>query len=128
MNTTDKKEELKQRRQTLMNHSAEVQELVKAGAYPTINSAVIQLFYKNNGHTEFNTIHQWNKAGFRVMRGEKGFPVWGRPKHVQQETDPDENARKFWPLCYLFSNRQVIPETEVTPANSTSHETARVSA
>jgi hypothetical protein len=103
--------EHKEKRETLKALSQQVKPLVKAEQYGTVNEAVIDLFYRKDGHDEFNTLWEWNQKGFKVMRGSKAFVVWGSPRELkktepQPETEEDKKD-DFYPLCYLFSNLQV---------------------
>lgn len=78
-----------------------------------INSILIDDFYTDKQHQEFNTFHEWIKKGKRVKKGEKAFLVWGRKRKSNQDQatpEPqtkDEKEFSFYPLCYLFSNAQV---------------------
>ena len=108
------KEETKLKRQELSERSKEVRPLIERGEYDTINQAVIDTFYKVDGHEEFKTIHQWNKDGKRVKRGETAFLVWAKPiDELKAEKEghiiaPEhQDGPKFFPLCFLFSNKQV---------------------
>ena len=95
--------------------SQQVKPLVKEGQYDFINEALIDCIYKQGGHEQFNTLPQWNKKGYRVKRGSRAFVVWGSPKEVQKQSEPETQENEedekdnFWPLCYLFSNLQVEP-------------------
>lgn len=89
-------------------NDAEIQEINDL----TINQILIKHFYKNDKHREFKTFKGWLKVGKCVIKGEKAFLVWGRPKDVQeQEKNPnqekDENETTFFPISYIFSNAQV---------------------
>ncbi len=95
-------------RQMLKELSNEVKPLVKEGAFDTVNEAVIKLCYMRDGHDEFKKFNQWLNEGKRVKKGEKGFPVWARPKDMKKDEHPDlEDDFSFFPICYLFSNAQV---------------------
>ncbi|MQP63353.1 hypothetical protein GFJ99_11670 [Flavobacterium sp. LMO6] len=77
----------------------------------TINEILIEHFYKSEEHKEFKTLHDWNKEGFKVNKGEKAFLIWGKPKKNQKNENPDkqepEDETEFYPICFLFSNAQV---------------------
>lgn len=119
-------EKIKQKRIVLNNLSVKAKEiregLVKnaiekgndsaalAAASRTLNSIIIEFFYKKNGHDDFRTFKEWTREGKRVKRGEKGFIIWGRPLNVikeeRQEPTSDEES-KFFPVSHLFSNMQI---------------------
>lgn len=103
-----KKEQYEKKRHDLIALSKTVRLLVNNGIYDTINEAIIEEVYKNNGHEDFNTFYGWQKSGYQVKKGEKGFPVWGRPKKVKRiEPQTEKDEFSFFPLSYLFSNKQV---------------------
>lgn len=73
----------------------------------SINEGLIEL-YRNEGHKEFKTFHQWKDEGKSILKGSKAFLVWGSPKDVKhQDPEEGEDEYKYWPLCYLFSDQQV---------------------
>ena len=138
MTTTEKTKELKQERKprpieiardTLKTLSEEVKDLVDDGTFATINDAIMETLYKQGGHRIFNTFMGWKRLGKKVKKGEKAFLLWGRPKdqHGNPATDREENNQeaetavqdpteenyKFYPIAYLFSNRQVEDSEEV---------------
>lgn len=86
----------------------------------TINDIVIEQFYTKDGHTEFALFNDWRQRGYKIKKGSKAFVIWGRKRKAQKaaeepEKDPDEF--KFFPLAYLFSNKQVEPlPKEKSPA------------
>ena len=75
----------------------------------TINEIIVEKFYKDLENTEFNTLKQWNEKGKRIKKGEKAFLVWGKPKqnNKENEEETDEDGNKFYPVAYIFSNKQV---------------------
>lgn len=112
MNTSTSTTEVKnsnyqQNRATLRELSIALRPAVKAGAYATINEALIDA-YSKDGHTEFKTFNQWKSEGKSIIKGSKAFVVWAKPKdipHPDPEAEQDEFS--YYPLCYLFSNKQV---------------------
>jgi hypothetical protein len=109
-----KKEEYKQKRAQLRAISQAAKALVQAGAFDSINDAVVET-YKTEEHQEFKSFIGWKSEGFKVKKGSKGFPIWGKPvkgandeqQDQNQEQPGQEKNEKFWPLAYLFSNAQV---------------------
>lgn len=76
----------------------------------TLNSIIIEFFYKKGGHDDFRTFKEWSREGKRVKRGEKGFIIWGRPLGVikqEREEPTSEEDNKFFPVSHLFSNMQI---------------------
>lgn len=79
----------------------------------SVNEILVQEFYTDKENTEFKTLLQWNKEGFKVKKGAVSFLVWGKPRtkeKEQEEQNPpseEEKEDEFYPLCYLFSNNQV---------------------
>lgn len=78
----------------------------------SINEALIQL-YSTDGHNEFKTFNQWKELGKSIIKGSKAFVVWGRPQAIQdQDPEGDHDEFKYWPLCYLFSDKQVTERSQ----------------
>ena len=104
------KEEMKAKRDALKALSADAAELVKAQAAASINDALV-LIYRMQGHEEINSFRKWLDKGFVVKRGEKALLLWGEPKKaLNQEKQGDEKDEyKFFPLAFVFSNKQVQP-------------------
>jgi len=113
---TEKQERHRQRRKQLK----EISKIAKMRMSEdcegmTINEILVQEFYTDEENTEFKTLPQWNKEGYKVKKGAVSFLVWGKPKKVEKEqqeqtTNPEneEDDDEFFPVCYLFSNNQVI--------------------
>lgn len=81
-----------------------------AWASRTLNSIIVEAFYKKDGHKEFKTFNEWKDEGRKIMRGSKGFVVWGRPVGAQKAEkgeEPEEEENKYFPISHLFSNLQV---------------------
>ncbi|KAF0200623.1 MAG: hypothetical protein FD170_3372 [Bacteroidetes bacterium] len=109
------KSQHKERREALKALSKVVKPLVKSGQYETVNEAVIEMFYRQDGHQEFNTLWEWNKKGYRVKSGSRAFAVWATPKklnRVEQQEQDEDKKMDFYPICYLFSNLQVNQQSE----------------
>lgn len=103
-----------ERRQILRETSKRAKELQATECEEmTINEILINRFYKTKEHQEFNTLYEWNRKGFKVLKGSTAFAVWGKPKPLKKEDaqkskkEEDENEDEFFPICYLFSNAQV---------------------
>lgn len=73
---------------------------------------------------ELKTFNQWKKEGATIIKGSKGFALWGQPlKATAKELierngkqEEDESSYEFWPICILFSSEQVLlPEDKAKP-------------
>jgi hypothetical protein len=101
------------RKLELIELSAKLKKLVDLGKFENINKAILHHYKsKNEGIIEFNTFKQWTEQGFRVKKGEKGYPIWTKPitkegRAEQPNPEIPENRYKFFSMCYLFSNLQV---------------------
>lgn len=110
---TEKQQQNKENRQRLIEISQVAKQLLQTGEFSTVNEAILNGIYKEQ-HPDietFKTYNQWKNEGRQVIKGSKGFVVWGKPKKAQEEnpnTDEKE-AYKYWPMCYLFSNLQTEP-------------------
>lgn len=105
--TNPKREELKQL-------SAGLKELVKVGTIETINEGLKEI-YKSSGHDVLKTLRQWNRDGKRVVKGESALLLWGSPRKIDlKKAEKSEEAEKldFYPICYVFSNKQVAVKEE----------------
>ena len=99
----------KVRREQLKELSRMLKLQIKDGAIDaeTINDALIQL-YSQDGHAEFKTFQQWKELGKSIIKGSKAYVVWGRPQAIRdQDPDGEHDEFRFWPLCYLFGDKQV---------------------
>ena len=104
----------KVRREELKELSRMLKLQIKTGAIDaeTINEALIQL-YSADGHKEFKTFHQWKDLGKSIIKGSKAFVVWGRPQAIQdQDPEGEHDEFTYWPLCYLFSDKQVTERSQ----------------
>ena len=103
---------IKEHREKLKALSNQVKPLVEAGKFETINAAIIELFYKNDGNEIFKKFKEWKKEKKIILKGSKSFVVWAKPLKAQkqkQETSPEEQDEySFFPICHLFSNKQVV--------------------
>ncbi|MFP9114298.1 ArdC-like ssDNA-binding domain-containing protein [Flavobacterium sp. RHBU_3] len=112
-NNTKPVNENRERLRKLSEEARELQEI----DFPelSINEILINVFYANEAHKEFNTFGEWKKQGMSIKKGEKGFLIWGKKRELKpEEKAKDEQAEnedktEFFPICYLFSNAQVEP-------------------
>lgn len=107
------KQEMKIKRNELKQLSQPVKLAIREGVYKTVNEGLVDM-YKNNGHTEIHSFKQWLKMGYIVKKGEKALLLWAEPKITDDEAE--ESETKFYPLSYVFSQKQVQPLASVKPA------------
>lgn len=102
------------KRQQLISMSKLAKMMVAEGIAESVNEALLQLYDELNEGLEFNTFWQWKEKGYKVSKGSKAFLVWGKPKKVAvaEPTTSEEEEFKFWPVCYLFSEKQVEKAAE----------------
>lgn len=102
------------KREELKKISAPLKALLKDGAITTINEGLKEI-YKAGGHNELKTLRQWNRDGKRIIKGEKALLLWGSPRKIDlkkaQEAD-EADKLDFFPICYVFSNKQVEERKE----------------
>lgn len=92
------------------------------GLSKTVNEILLNYIYNTEGAEEFNTFAQWKQKGYTIFKGAKAFTVWGQPRQGREKEEeqptapPDNNVEdeySFFPVCYLFSDKQVIkPEAK----------------
>jgi hypothetical protein len=83
---------------------------MKGGLFDSVNQGLDSIYAKE-GHTELHSFRQWKQKGFQVMRGEKALLFWGQTLKGKEKLQPgtEEKDFEFWPLAYLFSQKQVQP-------------------
>lgn len=114
---TEKQAYARAQRQALKGLCNTLQAAAKAAGIEQKPNELLREFYAGAGHTELKTFDQWKEAGFFVRKGEKAILLWGHPKPSRQAKEaakqagkPEEEAENdFYPLAYLFSNKQVAP-------------------
>jgi hypothetical protein len=95
-------------RQHLKAISQKLKPLVTAGQFPSLNKALIEVAYKTEQHQEFKTFNQWQREGFKILKGSKAFPIWAQKvKTTKTKEGASAENYEFFPVCYLFSNAQV---------------------
>lgn len=76
----------------------------------TLNSIIIEKFYKDDQNSDFRTFNEWKREGFKVKKGSKGFVVWGRPlseQKAEQGQEASDEESTYFPISHVFSNAQV---------------------
>lgn len=98
-------------RKNLIALSKIAREMVKIEEVDSVNEGLIMMYDQEQGkECEYNTFHQWKEKGCTILKGVHAYAVWGQPRKATQtpegEQEPEEY--KYWPLCYLFSDLQVV--------------------
>ena len=80
----------------------------------TINYMLLRFFY---GGGRFQTFKEWKTDGAVIKKGAKAIVIWGQPKKGSPTDIGDTNLSEeekelkkyeFFPLCYLFSEKDVV--------------------
>lgn len=101
------KEAFKAKREELKKLSKKLKKQKADGKIETINDG-LKAIYEKQGHTDLRTIIEWNKAGFQVNKGEKSLLLWGSKKtSIPRETEATADPYDFYPVCFVFSIKQV---------------------
>lgn len=104
-------EEMKIKRQHLKELSKAVMPFIEMEQAATVNEALV-IHYATQGHTELHSFRGWLQLGKVVRKGEKALLLWGEPKQTgkqEKEEGKEDDDYKFFPLAYVFSNKQVEP-------------------
>ncbi len=110
--TPEQKAAAQAKRAELVARTRPLQSARKAGILPwaempTINACLELIYTSETGQSEWKTFLGWKEAGYGVVKGEKGFPIWGRPIECK-DGGTDERAFEFFPVSYLFHAGQVV--------------------
>lgn len=78
-------------------------------------NGLLRQYYAMAGHKELHTFNEWKELGYNVKKGETAIVFWGKPKATKEakeqakEAGKDEDTAKedYFPLAYLFSQKQV---------------------
>lgn len=91
-----------------------------------INEILLKIIYDTKDCNEFNTFWQWKEKGYTIIKGSKAFLIWGQPINKQktekskaEAQDADEDEYRFFPVCYLFSDKQVFKKEVKTEEETT---------
>lgn len=108
---SEKQSAIREKRNRLREVSKPIQILVKAGALPSVNHGLKQIYYQE-GHDDLKTIWEWNDEGKRVKKGEKALLLWGSPRKAKKATEvknkgAEVDDMQYYPICYVFSAKQV---------------------
>lgn len=89
-----------------------------------VNEVLVRQYERATGEDDFRSFARWKSAGYRIRKGEQGFPVWGRPREAHAhasngagEPDPgigngdsDDDTFRLFPLAYVYARSQVVPK------------------
>ena len=112
------REKYVQNRQNLIAQSKLARMLMEMGQAESVNDGLLTLYDNEQGQTcDYNTFHQWKEKGFTILKGARAFCVWGQPRNASQTPEGSEEPEeyKYWPICYLFSELQVIKPEQPEP-------------
>lgn len=109
-----------EKREQLKALSKGLGQLKKIGAIDSINDGLIEIYTDNENHI-FKSYRQWKEEGKQVKKGEKAFLLWGKPKAIGKNIEAEINTtedkeNEFFPIAYVFSNKQVEKKAEVQNA------------
>jgi hypothetical protein len=103
------KQEMKDKRDNLKELSKVVKMAISQGIYNSVNEGLVDMYAKE-GHTEIHSFNSWLTRGYAVRKGEKALLLWGEPrKGGKQEKEESDDEYNFFPLAYVFSQKQVEP-------------------
>ncbi len=121
--TEAQRNKAREKRAALKRISADIKSLQEIGEFPvynTLNKAIVHWYQTeaNDMSLEFKTFKQWKDEGFKVIKGSKGFVVWGKQKQKVEKTeeqtqDSSEDKKEetedlgFFPISHIFSSDQV---------------------
>lgn len=111
---TEKQQIAFERRNALRDLSNTLQKFAKAAGMEENPNELLRNYYAQAGHTELKSFEEWKKAGFYVKKGEKAILLWGRPRtkrkkkeNTNEQNESEETEEEFFPVAYLFSQKQV---------------------
>ena len=83
----------------------------------TVNQLLMMTVYNPKGTLEFKKFNDWKAENKTVKKGEKAIFVWGQPTGIQKQKEAEKKGEDFdteseelgkFPICFLFSNLQVM--------------------
>lgn len=121
--TNNTRKERAQARRNRLSELSEAARKIRKKYGPedaTLNSIIIDQFYTDAENQTFETLKEWNRQGYRVIRGSEAFVIWARPKKIEDteqrpansDTEEEQEEKEYFPMAYLFSNAQVRKEEE----------------
>lgn len=109
--TPTQKEEYQAKRTELFNLTVKLKPIADAEGVK-VNALIIAHYANTLGcaPSDLRTFWTWKEQGFKVKKGEKGFPIWSRPKDIIQTEKTGHEVNddtKFFGLAYMFHKGQV---------------------
>lgn len=95
----------------------------------TVNEILLKIIYDTKDIKEFNTFRQWKEKGYTIIKGSKAYLIWGQPVNKQkadakgEEYSEGEDEYRYFPVCYLFSDKQVYKKEEQSENPESVHHT-----
>lgn len=83
----------------------------------TKNQLLMKLLYNKDDSKIFKTFNQWKAENKTILKGAKSVMVWAQPlgelkaqkaKEHGQEAETSEDEMRYFPICFLFDNTQVL--------------------
>lgn len=105
------KSDIQAKREQLKELSKAAAKFVEEEKAASINDA-LTIIYQLQGHEEIHSFKEWLSRGFVVKIGEKALLLWGTPFKASKQEKQESNEKdeyKFFPLAFVFSNKQVEP-------------------
>jgi len=72
-----------------------------------VNDLLFWFAYDPDDVRTWKSFNGWKREGFTVRKGAKAFPVWGHPQTFTKTDDAGEHEDSFFPLAFLFNEKQV---------------------
>ena len=103
----------------LLAWSAKARELqntieLQSGVRPSINEILLGIYELEGYGEKFNTFAGWQAEGYRVKKGAKSLKIWGAKRSATKgESAPEaelmdgQASYSYFPICYIFSEKQV---------------------
>lgn len=115
--TPEQKAAARVRRAELIARTLPLQAARKSGLLPwaelpSVNACLERIYAAETGQTVWKTFLGWKESGFGIQKGERGFPIWGRPIACRSAEPTAADALEaadfeFFPVSYLFHAGQV---------------------
>ncbi len=121
--SAEKKRTAKVKRAELAALSRAVKAAMNVGMIDcaTVNEALLEIYAKDTGQTDFRKFKEWKEAGYSVRKGESAFRVWAKPRKIAKPPEGREQSSEgkdefdWFPICCLFHAGQVENEDGKPP-------------
>ena len=88
--------------------SAKTAEEAVFWASKTINSFLIEAYSAKLPEGDLCSFSEWKKRNKTILKGAKGFPIWGKPVKIKRPDEEEGVNGEFFPIKYLFHSSQVV--------------------